>query len=216
MSKIMGQQGLKSLKLPAIFVALLLIIWVGLPQIPESTRLQFGQRYQIFFTAILGLAAIFFWFLGKESIPYPKSSGGVIVSLVVVFLMTVGIFITEGHVYPNFQRPEPPKVASAVPAERGEALFWSETGPGCFRCHSVGDKGIATRGPNQGDVATRAVQRASDLGLPSAEQYLTEKVKAGLTYSYKVPGFIPIMPPFGTLLPEAQINDLVAYLLTLK
>ncbi len=216
MSKIMGQQGWSSLKLPAIFAVLLLIIWVGLPQIPESTRLQFGQRYQIFFTVILGLAAIFFWFLGKESIPYPKSSGGVIVSLVVVFLMTVGLFIAEGHAYPNFQRPLPPAVASEKPNERGEALFWSETGPGCFRCHSVGAKGTAIRGPNQGDVATRAAQRASDLGLPTAEQYLLEKVRAGLTYRYTVPGFVPMMPPFGTLLSEDQITDLVAYLLTLK
>ncbi|MEK7281299.1 MAG: hypothetical protein AAB037_02970, partial [Chloroflexota bacterium] len=105
----MGQLIWRNLKgLPGIVLALLLLIWVGLPLIPEETRLQFGSRYQIFFTAILGLAAIFFWFLGKESIPYPRSSGGVIVSLAVVFLLTVGIFVAEGHVYPNFQRPLPP------------------------------------------------------------------------------------------------------------
>ncbi len=43
-----------------------------------------------------------------------------------------------------------------------------------------------------------------------------EKVKAGMTYDYKVPEYTPIMPPFGAFLSEDQIDDLVAFLLTLE
>ncbi|MBI2887319.1 MAG: hypothetical protein HYY02_08930, partial [Chloroflexi bacterium] len=58
-------------RLRYIIVALLVIIWVGLPMVPSETGLRFGFGFQLFFTVALALGALFFWFLGLERIPYP-------------------------------------------------------------------------------------------------------------------------------------------------
>ena len=83
---------------------------------------------------------------------------------------------------------------------------------GCFRCHTISGKG-GTRGPDLTDVASRAGERVPDL---STEQYLLEKVKAGGTYDYTVPEYVPMMPEFGKLLTDEQLQDLVTYLRSLQ
>lgn len=198
---------------PGIFILLLLLIWVALSLLPEATGLRFGLGYQMFFTAMLLLGALFFWFLGKERLSPPRNSGGVLVSLAAVYLLTIGALVLAGVMYPQFQPPLPPGAAEQEAAKRGEKLFWNETGKaGCFRCHSVGGRG-GTRGPDLANVALRAGERVPGL---TAEQYLLEKVAAGLTYQYKVAEYTPMMPPFGKILSEEQISDLVAYLLALE
>ncbi|MFQ5875084.1 MAG: c-type cytochrome [Dehalococcoidia bacterium] len=169
--------------------------------------------YRAFFTAMLLLGAAFFWLLGKERIPHPQSSGGVLASLAAVFMLTIGVLVLAGVVYPQFPRPLPPGAVEQEAAKRGEALFWSETGKaGCFRCHAVGGRG-GTRGPDLTRVALRAGDRVPGL---TAEQYLLEKVSAGMTYEFTVPEYAPMMPPFGQFMSEEEINDLVAYLMSLE
>lgn len=206
-----GSGNLKGLH--GVFLALLLLIWVALPLIPEETGLRFGMGYRAFFTAMLILGALFFWFLGKERVPSPKSTAGVLGSLAGVFLLTVGVLVAAGLVYPQFQRPLPPGAAEQEAAKLGKVLFWSETGKaGCFRCHAIGGRG-GIRGPDLTSVASRAGDRVPGL---TGEQYLLAKVSAGMTYKFTVPDYTPMMPPFSRFMSEEELKDLVAYLLTLK
>jgi mono/diheme cytochrome c family protein len=193
---------------PAVFLALLAAVWLGLPLAPEETGLRFGIAYQVFFTALVVAAALFFWLLGRERVPQPRTTTGVLASVVGVYLVTVGLLVGVGVVYPQFARPRPPQdLASLTPVERGKALFWSPD-VGCFRCHTMDGSG-GTRAPDLTEVRVRAGRRVPDL---TAEQYLRGKIQAGLTYDFKVPGFAPIMPPFKTVLSDAQLDDVIAYL----
>lgn len=189
----------------------LLLVWVALPLVPEETGLKFGLGYQVFFTSMLFLGALFFWFLGKENMPYPRSQAGALGSMAAVYLITVGMLVAVGVVYPQFPRPQPPGAAAQEAAQRGKELFWGSN-VGCFRCHTIAGTG-GTRGPDLTAMASRAGERVGSL---TAEEYLLEKVKAGATYQFKVAGYSPMMPAFGQTLTEEQLNDLVAYLLTLE
>lgn len=198
---------------PAALAGLLLVIWVAVPLLPEETGLRFGMGYRVFFTAMVFLGGLFFWFLGKQHMPVPKRPAAVLVSLAGVCLLTVGLLVSAGVVYPQFELPRPAAETALDAVAGGKELFWGETAAaGCFRCHSVSGKG-GTRGPDLTNVALRAGERVPGL---TAEQYLLEKVKAGATYEFKVPEYVPMMPPFGQLLSEDQIQDLVAYLLSLQ
>lgn len=196
---------------PAILMGLLLLIWVALPLLPEETGLQFGMGYRVFFTAMTLLGALFFWFLGRERIRAPTRPAAVLASLAGVCVLTVGLLVAVGVVYPQFELPRPVEGVALDAEARGKELFWGNN-VGCFRCHAVGGTG-GTRGPDLTSVGLRAGQRVAGL---SAERYLLEKVKAGATYEFKVPEYTPMMPPFERLLPENQIEDLVAYLLSLR
>ena len=195
-----------------LVVALLLLVWVILPLVPEETGLRFGLGFRIFFTVVLLLSALFFWFLGQERVPYPRSALGVFTSAAGVYVVTVGFLVTVAVVSPQFGLPRPEGEAGDLQAvDRGKALYFRDD-VGCFRCHMVAGTG-GTRGPDLSHVAARAGDRVPGL---SAERYLLEKVKAGLTYQYNVPGYVPIMPSFWQMLSEEQVADLVAYLLSLQ
>lgn len=205
--------GLSWLKrLPRVQLALLLTLWVGLPLVPPESGLKFGLGFRIFFTVALALGTIFFWFLGQERIPYPKSGLGVLVSVAGVYLATVSLLVAVAVASPQFGLPQPQEEAKdQEAAERGKTLFLRED-IGCFRCHTVAGTG-GTRGPDLTRVAARAGERVPGL---STERYLLEKVKAGASYQFNVPEYVPIMPSFGQILSEEQVEDLVAYLLSLK
>ncbi len=101
-------------------------------------------------------------------------------------------------------------------AEAGEELFNQqviEGQAGCVTCHYVeADRGDFT-GPNQAAVATVAGDRVEG---QSAEEYLRTSIVN--TNEYIVEGFsADVMPTaYGDVLSEEQVNDLVAYLLTLE
>jgi mono/diheme cytochrome c family protein len=204
-----GVEGLTTF--PAAFLVLLALIWVGLPLIPEDTGLRFGMGYRVFFTAMTLLGGLLFWLLGRDSIPVPSSTTGVMGSLIGVFLLTVGLLVLAGVAYPQFELPLPPEAVAQDAAERGEGLFWSGT-VGCFRCHAISGKG-GTRGPDLTGVASRAKERVPGL---TAEQYLTEKVKQGASYEFTVPEYTPMMPQFNKILADEQLEDLITFLLTLE
>ncbi len=102
-------------------------------------------------------------------------------------------------------------------AEQGKALFnqatlGSNSAPGCGTCHSLEpDKVIV--GPSLAHIATRAATAVPGM---SAEAFLRDSIvnpnahvaagfTAGVMYQY-----------YGRDLSEQQINDLVAFLLTLQ
>jgi mono/diheme cytochrome c family protein len=100
----------------------------------------------------------------------------------------------------------------------GEKLYeqttiGSASAPGCITCHSVTDPDWVGAGPPHVGIATTATTRVEGM---SAEEYLrdsimnpdnhiTEGYAAGVMYQ-----------SYATDLPAPQINDLVAYLLTLE
>lgn len=108
----------------------------------------------------------------------------------------------------------------AVPvgnAENGETLFSQATigpnnAPGCITCHSL-EPDVVIVGPSQAGLATRAETRVAGV---SAEDYIHQSIVE--PDAYVVEGFAPgvMYQLYGTDLTEDQINDLVAYTLTLR
>jgi len=108
-----------------------------------------------------------------------------------------------------------PAPAGAGDAAKGAKLF-KETligsQPGCITCHSL-EPGVTLVGPSQSDIGARAGTRVA--GMP-AEDYLRQSILE--PDAYVVESF-----PAGTMpaalageLSEQQVNDLIAYMLTLK
>lgn len=99
---------------------------------------------------------------------------------------------------------------------RGEELFQQNilgnSTAGCITCHSL-EPGVTIVGPPQNDVGFRASQRVSGM---SAEEYLRESIVE--PDAYVVEGFTAgtMTGDFDAVLTEEEINDLVAYLLTLR
>lgn len=88
----------------------------------------------------------------------------------------------------------------------GETLFAST---GCIGCHNV-DEDVAGTGPSMIGMATRAGETVEGL---SATEYLVESiVEPG---AHIVEGYQNIMPAYPDL-PDSDLNDLVAYLLTFE
>lgn len=193
-------------------LALLLVIWVALPLVPEETGLRFGFGFRAFFSAAVLLSIAFFWLLDHEHVPQPKGTAGVLGSIALVYVLTVGFLTAVTFLSPQFGLPRGETEAAAEEATmRGEALFWKPE-LACFQCHTIGGRG-GSRGPDLTRVGARAAQRVPGL---TAEQYLREKVRAGAAYEFKVPGYVPMMPGVGQTLSSEQLDDLVAYLLSLK
>lgn len=102
-------------------------------------------------------------------------------------------------------------------AANGERLFRGQTigsanAPGCITCHSL-EPGVTLVGPPQHDVGLRAETRVPG---QSAEEYLRESILE--PNAYIVEGFAEglMYQNYGEELPEPVIDDLVAYLLTLR
>ncbi|NOX61656.1 MAG: hydrogenase iron-sulfur subunit [Chloroflexi bacterium] len=99
--------------------------------------------------------------------------------------------------------------------ERGRALYFETslgTNASCRICHSL-EPGVVLVGPSFAGIASRAATRAPGM---SAEEYIRQSILE--PDAYVVEGFQPGMEPpnFAELLTEEQIDDLVAFLMTLK
>jgi NitT/TauT family transport system substrate-binding protein len=112
----------------------------------------------------------------------------------------------EDSVNGSFLAAISPMVAAAGDPAKGEALFNSNA---CSACHNVTED-VAGAGPALVGIASRAGSRVDGL---SAEDYLHQSIVD--PNAYVVEGFSGIMPPFSTL-PDSDVSDLIAYLMTLK
>ncbi|MGE5602513.1 MAG: c-type cytochrome [Nitrososphaerales archaeon] len=122
------------------------------------------------------------------------------------------------------QSPSAGQSASAGNAANGDKLFHQATlgkdnVPGCVTCHST-EKDKALVGPSLAGIATDAAGAFKESGYKGtakdAAGWLNEQiVNPNLEV---VEGFQPnVMPQnYGTELSGQELNDLVAYLLTLK
>jgi cytochrome c2 len=97
-------------------------------------------------------------------------------------------------------------------AVAGEKVFNETSAPACNTCHSL-ESGKVLLGPSLAKIGAEAGSRVSG---QSAEEYLRKSVTA--PNDHVVDGFgANIMPAtYVSQLSEQQINDLVAYMLTLK
>jgi len=102
-------------------------------------------------------------------------------------------------------------------AARGEKLYaqttiGSASSPGCITCHSL-EPDVVVVGPSHAGVGARAATYEEG---KSAEDYLRESIMT--PDAHIVEGFTPgvMYQNFGAELNEQEINDLVAYLLTLQ
>jgi mono/diheme cytochrome c family protein len=101
----------------------------------------------------------------------------------------------------------------AAPA--GEKLFKQTiigSQPGCSTCHSL-EAGVTIVGPSLAGIGTHAGERVSGL---STEEYLRQSIIE--PNAHLVEGFSAnIMPTnWSDILTKEQLDDLVAFLLTLK
>lgn len=128
-------------------------------------------------------------------------------------IRAVAIFIMNFEAYALGEVPTPvplaPLVDESTPEGRGQAVF---SQAGCIACHTITGISSGTIGPLLDGLATRAATRVEGL---SAEEYIRQSI---LTPSaYLVEGYPDnVMPQtFGDLLSDEQLNDLIAFLLTL-
>jgi cytochrome c oxidase subunit 2 len=92
--------------------------------------------------------------------------------------------------------------------ESGKALVSQN---GCLACHSI--DGTALTGPTWRGLFGSTVELSDGSTVVADESYLVESLADPA--AKVVSGYLPgIMPQYG--LPEAQVNDIVAYLTTLK
>ena len=97
-------------------------------------------------------------------------------------------------------------------AAAGKALFAQQViapNPGCITCHSL-EPGKTLVGPSIAGIASRA---GSTVSGQTAEQYLRQSIAEPDAYTAK--GFQKGLMPKPTLT-DKQVNDLIAYLQTLK
>ena len=103
--------------------------------------------------------------------------------------------------------------AAAGDPKAGETLFASATigsNPGCKTCHSL--DGSKLVGPSMQGFGSRAGTRVAG---QSAEEYTRTSIVD--PNAHVVEGYTAgVMPSFKTVLNDTQLNDLIAYLLSLK
>ncbi|GJM41557.1 MAG: hypothetical protein DHS20C20_18390 [Ardenticatenaceae bacterium] len=110
------------------------------------------------------------------------------------------------------------ETGSVGDAARGEELFndsiiGAASAPGCITCHSL-EPDVVVVGPSQADVGARAATAIEGM---SAEDYLRESIvdpDAHLAEGFDSPGLMH--QTYGEELTNTQINDLIAFMLTLK
>jgi putative membrane-bound dehydrogenase-like protein len=98
-----------------------------------------------------------------------------------------------------------PAVATKPDAVRGENIFLKHQTAACNRCHQVGGEG-GVIGPALDGIGSR-----------KEKDYLLESLlEPGATIAEGYPGEVSPMPPMNLLLTDQEIQDVLAYLQTLR
>ncbi|MBW8011516.1 MAG: cytochrome c [Chloroflexi bacterium] len=191
-------------------VIFLAAIWILPVFLPEESGWRLGLPFQVFYTAIAILGAVFFYLLESPTPSTPKTTFGIWFRISAVFLATVGFLVLVGMVFPQFQLPEEQLVIIDDPVARGEAQFLNSATT-CILCHAVDGQG-GTRGPDMAEIGTRAATQVEGL---TAEEYIRQSIQDPT--AFVVEGFEPIMPPgLAEIIGDEPFEDIVAYLLSLK
>ncbi len=223
---------------PVIFaVVSLTVIWGLLPRVPQNWGIQFGVPYLVFFSLAVLSATLFFILLNWGPIRQPSSPVMTFMSILLVYVATVGGLVAFGlWYYPQFEIPQSAvetgkeQEAEIAAEERGKEVFLSPTFA-CFACHTIVALGIrgGQRGPDLSDVGRQAETRKTGM---SAEEYLKESLVNPWACFTPLPGselaecqpaadaattYPQLMPPgYGDRLSEEQLKDLIAFLKSLK
>ncbi len=107
--------------------------------------------------------------------------------------------------------------AAAGDPAKGEELFKSQTladNPGCITCHSL-EPGKTLVGPSMAGIATDAAGDAAEAGISTEEMLKTMIVDPNDEIAEGFPK--DVMPQdWGKKLTPEQLNDVIAFLMTLK
>ncbi|OFW31594.1 MAG: hypothetical protein A3H97_06725 [Acidobacteria bacterium RIFCSPLOWO2_02_FULL_65_29] len=225
----------EALKGPAAFgAAALLVIWGGLPWLPDAWGVRFGTPYLVFFSLAVAGSAGFFMLLNWGPVRQPRSALAAFASILLVYVATVGGVVAFGYwYYPQF---ETPRVAALKPGgervgeQRGRAVFLTPQFS-CFACHTIEALGIrgGQRGPDLSSVGRLAEARKPGV---SAEDYLREAIvdpwacftplpSSGLIECQAVVDpaktYPQMMPPGAKdRLTAQELGDLIAFLKSLR
>lgn len=137
-----------------------------------------------------------------------------ILPLLLMLLLSLALAACGGGDEPEAGGGETSSVGDAANGERlfNESIIGAASAPGCITCHSL-EPGVVIVGPSHSDIGTRAETAVPGM---SAEDYLRQSIvepNAHITEGY-TEGVM--YQNFGEELTNSQINDLVAFLLTLK
>ena len=132
-----------------------------------------------------------------------------------IFLLLVLLVVACGGGDEEEKEEPAPVSGAAGDAAQGEELFKQTligSQPGCISCHSLEPDKVLV-GPSMAGVANRAGSRVAG---ESAEEYLRQSILS--PDAYTVDGFSAGLMPAGLAneLSDQQLDDIVAYLLTLK
>ncbi len=136
-------------------------------------------------------------------------------TILLLLLLSFGLAACGGGDEPA--APSGGETSSVGNVANGERLFkqtliGAASAPGCITCHSL-EPGVVLVGPSHSDIGARAETAVPGM---SAEDYLRQSIvepNAEITDGY-TEGVM--YQNYGTELTNTQINDLVAFMLTLK
>jgi cytochrome c551/c552 len=135
-------------------------------------------------------------------------------TILMILLFSFALTACGGGDEPAESGGESGAVGDAANGERlfGESIIGAASAPGCITCHSL-EPGVVIVGPSQSDVGARAETAVAGM---SAEEYLRQSIVE--PNAHLAEGFGPDLmhQTYGEELTNTQINDLVAYMLTLK
>lgn len=198
---------------PIIVVAIVIaFVWIIPVVLPSDSGWRLGLPFRLFYTVIALLGGLFFILVQSPATPSRQTATGwaLVTKISAVYVVSVGLLVGIGAVFPNFDTPTEAVSAGETAAERGEALFF-DSATSCILCHAVSGQG-GTRGPDLEGVATRAGERVTGL---TAEEYLRQSILEPTAFI--VDPFDPIMPPnLINVVGEENFDDLIAFLMTLE
>ncbi|MCA9946018.1 MAG: cytochrome c [Ardenticatenaceae bacterium] len=136
-------------------------------------------------------------------------------TLILLLLLSFGLAACGGGEEPADESGgESSSVGDVANGERlfNESIIGAASAPGCITCHSL-EPGVVIVGPSQSDVGARAETAIEGM---SAEDYLRQSIEE--PDAHIAEGYTEgvMYQNFGEELTNSQINDLVAFMLTLK